>query len=105
MEILGRRRAPDGRPARRPYLRPLRLIVMPGTRLEIAELLVEHLIHFAEELDDLIVVVAVVGGDVVTRAVEQGSNDDGNLIVGENIGGVVEVGKMLEITYEVMYYG
>src|SRR5262245_22207769 len=76
MKVLGRRRAPHGRLAGRPHLGPLRLVVMPGARLEVAELLVEHLIHFAEEFDHVVVVIAVVGRDVVAGSVAQRSPDD-----------------------------
>src|SRR5579884_3458070 len=76
MEIRQRRRAPDVGLAGFPGFRPLRRVVMPGPRLEIAELLVDHLVELAEELDDLVVRIAVVGGDVVAGAVAQRSPDD-----------------------------
>src|SRR5712692_6157476 len=64
MEIGLRVRPPHGRLSRSPDLGPLRLVVMPGTRLEVAELLVEHLVELAEEFDDVVVMVAVIGGNV-----------------------------------------
>src|SRR5215211_8801602 len=89
MEIVRRRRAPDRRLSRRPYFRPLRLVVMPGTRLEISELLVEHLIELAEELDHVVVVVAVVGGDVVAGAVAQRPPDDRDLLLPQHLARVL----------------
>jgi hypothetical protein len=65
IEIRTRRRAPDIGLARDPGLRPLRRVLVPGPRLEIAELLVFHLIELAEQFDHLIVRIAVIGGDVV----------------------------------------
>src|SRR5271166_1350843 len=65
IEIRPRRRAPDIGLARDPGLRPLRRVLVPGPRLEIAELLVLHLIELAEQFDHLIVGIAVIGGDVV----------------------------------------
>src|SRR5262245_55116127 len=43
-----------------PDLRPLRLIVVPRLRIEIAELLVLHLVELNVELDDLVIVVAMI---------------------------------------------
>src|SRR5262249_42063890 len=42
-----------------------REFLMPGTRVEVAELLVLHLIHLAEDLDPHQVGIAVIGRDVV----------------------------------------
>src|SRR6516164_10830403 len=85
IEIRSRRRAPDIGLARDPGLRPLRRVLMPGPRLEIAELLVLHLIELAEQFDHLIVRIAVIGGDVVARAVAQRSPDDRNLLLPEQV--------------------
>ena len=38
-----------------PYLWSLRAVAMPGARLEIAEFLVQHLIHLGVKFDDLVV--------------------------------------------------
>ena len=62
-----RRRAPDV--ARLlPHLGLLRTVAVPGPRIEIAELLVEHLVELGEQLDDLVVRIAVIGVEVVARA-------------------------------------
>ena len=66
--IRRRRRAPDVADLV-PHLRHLRTIAVPRPRIEIAELLVEHLVEFGEQLDDLVVRIAVIGVDVVARPV------------------------------------
>src|SRR5581483_10744444 len=59
-----RRHAPDV--ARTfPHLRLLRPVAVPGPRIEITEVLVEHLVELGEQLDDLVVRIAVIGVDVV----------------------------------------
>lgn len=85
IEIRPRRRAPDIGLAGDPGLRPLRGVLMPGPRLEIAELLVFHLIKLAEQFDHLIVRIAVIGGDVVAGAVAQRAPDDRNLLLPEQV--------------------
>ena len=83
VEIRGRRRAPIAGLAGFPGLRPLRRVLMPWPRLEIAEFLVDHLIEFAEEFDDLIVRIAMIGGDVVPGAVAQRPPDDRDFLLPE----------------------
>src|SRR5256714_10853599 len=58
-------RSPHAGLARGPPLGPLRRVMMPGPRLEITELFVLHLIELAEELDHLLVRIAVVGRNVM----------------------------------------
>src|SRR6187397_2142813 len=54
--IRALRRAPDQRSRLAvPHLGPLRTILVPWTRIEIAELLVQHLVHLGVELDHLVV--------------------------------------------------
>src|ERR1700719_3489977 len=60
-EIRRRRRAPDVGLAALPGLWPLRGVLMPRPRLEIAEVLVDHLVELAEEFDHLVVGIAVIG--------------------------------------------
>src|SRR5690349_19025512 len=85
VEIRSWRRAPDIGLARDPGLRPLRGVLVPGPRLEIAELFVLHLVELAVKLDHLIVRIAMIGGDVVTRYVTQRSPDDRNLLLSEQV--------------------
>src|SRR5215211_914276 len=105
MEIVSRRRSPDRRLARRPYFRPLRLVVMPGTRLEISKLFVEHLIELTEELDHMVVVVAVVGGDIMPGAVAQRSPDDRDLLLPQHLARVLQVREVFELEGDVMQLG
>src|SRR5262249_12712317 len=58
-----------------PHLRPLRPVLVPGARVEIAERLVLHLVHLAEELDPHLVGVAVIDRDVVADDVAAGAPD------------------------------
>src|SRR5215472_2284275 len=85
IEIRARRRAPDIGLAGDPGLRPLRRVLMPRPRLEIAELLVLHLVELAEQFDHLIVRIAVIGGDVVARAVAQRAPYDRDLLLPEQV--------------------
>src|SRR5580700_9643828 len=95
MEIRRRRRAPDVGLATLPGFWPLRRVLMPGPRLEIAEVLVDHLVEFAEEFDHLVVRVAVIGGDVVARAVAQRAPDDRDLALAEQVAGILQVDEIL----------
>src|SRR5579872_3089391 len=85
MEIRQRRWSPDVIHAGLPGLRPLRRILVPRPRLEIAEFFIDHLIEFAEELDDLIVRIAMISGDVVPGAVAQRPPDDWDFLLSEQI--------------------
>src|SRR3954463_11458437 len=79
MEVVLGCRPPDRGLSRRPQLRPLRRVVVPGARLEIAEHLVGHLVELAEELDGLFVLVAMMGGNVLAGPMPQRSPDDRHL--------------------------
>src|SRR5580704_13837146 len=94
MKIRQRRRAPDIGLAALPGFRPLRRVLMPGPRLEVAEVLVDHLVELAEELDHLIVGVAVVGGDVVPWPMAQRAPDDRNLALAEQVAGILQVDEV-----------
>ena len=48
---------------------PLRRVAMPGLGIEIAELFVLHLVKLDIELHRLVVRIAMVGRDIVARAV------------------------------------
>ena len=52
-----------------PDLWSLRVVFMPGARLEIAEFLVQHLIHLGVKFDDLVVWITMIDEDVVAYAV------------------------------------
>src|SRR6266446_4577011 len=66
-----RRQTPDGRLAPLPNLWPLRGIAVPGPRIKIAQLLVLELVELDIELDRVLVRIAVIGRDIVARAVAQ----------------------------------
>src|SRR5271166_875523 len=85
MEIRRGGRTPDAGMAGGPALGSLRGVVMPRARLEIAELLVLHLVELAEELDDLLIRIAMVGRDVVTGAMTQRSPDDRDLLLAHQL--------------------
>src|SRR5436190_14949539 len=74
-EARRRRRPPDHGVVPAPDFRPLRLVPVPRAGLEIAELLVFHLIELDVELDELIILVPVKDGNVVARAETQWAPD------------------------------
>src|SRR5580704_3487885 len=104
MKIRQRRRPPDGGRACDPGLRPLRRVLMPWPRLEIAELFVEHLIELAEKFYDLIIGVAVIGGDVVPRTVAQRSPDDRDFLLPEQIAGILQMDEILQLEGHVVHF-
>src|ERR1700719_232953 len=86
-QIIGRgRRAPDvARRRRAPHFRALRTVAVPQPRIEIAERLVHHLVELGEQLDDLVVGIAVICEDVVARPVAARTPDDRNVLAAEEI--------------------
>src|SRR5262249_25010161 len=80
--------APRIRP---PPLRPLRPVLVPGARVEIAERLVLHQVHLAEELDPYLVGVAVVDGDVVADDVAAGPPHQMDVVAGEPFAGALDL--------------
>src|ERR1041384_6124945 len=64
--VLGRRWSPPAAPGiLPPDLRPLRQVMVPWPRLEVAESLVLHLVELGVELDNMTVWVVMVRRDVV----------------------------------------
>src|SRR3984885_4269800 len=104
VEIRRRRRAPDIGLAALPGLWPLRRVLMPWPRLEIAEVLVHHLVEFAEEFDHLIVRVAMIGGDVVARTVAQRSPDDRDPALAEQVAGILQVDEIFQLEGHVVHF-
>src|SRR5689334_1418144 len=89
-EIRGRRRAPDvGRRTRLPDFRALRTVAMPGARLEVAQLLILHLVELAEQLDHLIIRLAIIDRDVMARPMADRAPDDVDLVPGEHVAGIL----------------
>ena len=63
---------------------------MPGPWIEIAQLLIQHLIELGKELDHVPIGVAVIDRDIVTGTVAQRSPDDRNLVLGQYIAAMLD---------------
>ena len=62
------------------------MTILAGTsRLTFVPSIYDHLIELAKELDDLIVRIAMIGGDVVTWAVAQRPPDDRDFLLSEQV--------------------
>src|SRR5207244_9055356 len=97
-EIRHRQRTPQVRGNLAvPDFWPLRRVVMPGAGLEIAQLLVFHLVELDVELDVLIVGVAVVDRDVVAGPVAHRPPVDRHLAQRQELAGVLQVGEIFEL--------
>src|SRR6185312_16010931 len=70
-----------------PDLRPLRPVLVPGPRLEIAELLVVHLVEIGEELDRDAVGILVIDRDVVPDQVADRPPEQLDVLAGEKVAG------------------
>ena len=102
--IRRRRRAPDV--ARLvPHLRHLRTVAVPRPRIEIAELLVQHLVELGEQLDDLVVRIAMIGVDVVARPVPARPPGELDVLAAEEIAGVLDLRPVLQLERDVMHLG
>src|SRR6187399_3359851 len=85
-EVRGRRRPPHvGNLVSLPDLGPLRAVVVPRPRIEVAEFLVLHLVELGVELDHPVVVVAVERRDVMARTKPHRAPDDWNLPLAKKI--------------------
>src|SRR5262245_58978945 len=87
---------------RPPHLRPLRPILVPGARVEIAERLVLHEVHLAEELDPNLIRVAVIDRDVVADDVAAGSPHQMNVVLGKPFAGALDLRPILHLERDVM---
>src|SRR5262249_15269869 len=85
VKVVLRRRTPDAGLAPGPPLGPLPRVAVPPAPLRTTELLILHLVELAEELDDLLILVAMVSGDVVSRAVPQRAPDDRDLFLAHDL--------------------
>src|SRR5207248_7136759 len=72
-----------------PDLGPLRTVRVPGTRIEEAELLVQDLIELGEELDHVLVGIAMIDRHVVSGAVPQRSPDDRDAVLRKHVATVL----------------
>src|SRR5262252_3950807 len=75
-----------------PHLRPLRAVLMPRPRLEIAELLVEHQVDVGEELDGDAVGILVIDRDVVPDEVPDRPPEQLEVLAREEVAGAVDLG-------------
>src|SRR5262249_20524723 len=87
---------------RPPHLRPLRPVLVPGTRVEIAERLVLHEVHLAEELDPNLIRVAVIDRDVVADDVAAGPPNQMDVVRGEPFAGSLNLRPILNLERDVM---
>ncbi len=103
-ELLGRRRPPcECRRHPLPDLRTLWFVLVPRTRLEVAQFLVLHLVHLDVELDDMVVVVTMVDEDVVTDPVPAWSPDDLSVPPAEQLAGRLDVRPVLQLERDVVH--
>src|SRR5262249_24218704 len=85
-EVRGRRRTPGHRRIfALPDLGTLWVVVVPRPRLEVAERLVVHLIHFGEQFDDVVIRIAMIDKDIVTDAVPAGPPDERALVLRQHV--------------------
>ena len=68
-----------------PYLRSLWEVFVPGTRFKVAQVFVKHDIQLAEQFDDLLVGIVVIGKDVVTSSVAAWSPEQRDAVPGKVI--------------------
>src|SRR5579864_1834840 len=87
---------------RPPYFRPLRPVLVPRPRIEIAERLVLHLVHLAEELDAHLIGVAVIDRDIVADDVAARPPDQMDVVTGERLGGALDFRPVLDLERDVV---
>src|SRR5262245_54668682 len=99
------RRAPAGNRAviLAPDLRPLRTVRVPGTRIEEAELLVQDLIELGEELDHVLIRIAMIDRHVVSGTVAQRSPDDRDAVLREHVAAVLDRGEIADLEGDVVH--
>src|SRR5262245_5439024 len=107
MPVWARRRAPAGDRAvgAAPHLRPLRLVLVPGARVEDADLLIQNLIQLGEELDHLLIGIAMIDRHVVPRAVAQRPPDDRNAILRKHVTAVLQMREVAQLERKVVQVG
>src|SRR5262245_1707183 len=100
--LLCRPDAPDVARQAHPGLRPLRTVAVPGTRLEIAELLVEHQIHAVVELDQMAIGIVVIDRDVMAGPVADRSPENLSAVAAQEVAGLVHVRGVAQLEGEMM---
>jgi hypothetical protein len=86
-------------------LRPLRPILVPRPRLEIAEVLVVHDVEIGEELDRDAVGVLVVDRDIVADQVPDRTPEQLDVLAREKVAGAVDFGFIAQLKRDVMDIG
>ena len=76
---------------------------MPGPRIEIAELLVLHLVELDVELDGVLVRIAVIGGDVVAGPVPHRPPQQPDVLMREHLAGGLHVRHVLQLEGDVVH--
>src|SRR5262245_23031358 len=88
-----------------PHLRPLRAVLMPRPRLEIAELLVVHQVDVGEELDGDAVGILVIDRDVVPDEVPDRTPEQLDVLACEEVAGAVDLGFVAQLERKVVNVG
>src|SRR6516165_2761439 len=76
---------------------------MPRTRIEIAELLVLHLVELNVKLDVLVVAIPMIDGDVMTWAMTHRSPVDWHFAQREQFARILNVSEVLHLKGNVMH--
>src|SRR5215470_2089316 len=99
------RRAPAGDRAvgAAPHLRALWLVLVPGARIEDADLLIQNLIKLGEELDHLLIGIAMIDRYVVAGAVAQRPPDDRDAVLRKHVAAVLQVREVAQLEREMMH--
>src|ERR1700690_1321431 len=79
------------------------MIAMPRPRLEIAEVLIQHLVEFGEHFDDRVIGIAVICVDIVTGAMTARTPDNGNFLGAEEIARRLDLWPVLEFKSNVVH--
>src|SRR5579859_661248 len=66
-----------------PDFRSLREVFVPGTRLKVTQVFVEHHIQLGEQFDDLLVGIVVIGKDVVASSMATWSPEQRDTLPGK----------------------
>src|ERR1700716_2265744 len=88
-----------------PHFWPLRTIRMPGPRIEIAEFLVQHLVELGEELDHVLVRIAVVDRDIVSGTMTQRPPDDRDAVMRQHIATLLDRREVPLLEGDVVHLG
>src|SRR5579872_5164575 len=88
-----------------PHFRTLGPVLMPRPRLEIAELLVVHLIHLAEKLDHHAIRIAVIDRNIMSDDVAERSPGQRDLVLGQKIGSPLYIGPVAHLKRDMMDCG